>query len=282
MIVPLVVRGRTFGAISLVAAESGRTFNTRDLEMAEKLGRHAGLAIENARLFEEAQRASRMREEILAVVSHDLRNPLGAIHLAATMMLDHPEPPARRHLETIQRAADRMEHLIGDLLDMGSVQAGRLSIEKRPEDPEALLEEVFEQHESMAREKGIHLAREGHLDAPLCCDRQRILQVFGNLIGNAIKFCGTGDTITLRCARDGDSARFAIADTGPGIASGVLAHVFDPYWSAKEHAKQGTGLGLFISKGIVEAHGGRLRAESEPGKGATFYFTIPLADTVRG
>ena len=226
----------------------------------------------------EAQRAARMREEILAVVSHDLKNPLGAIHLAATLLLEKPEPHARKHLEVIYRAASRMDDLIGDLLDMASIQAGRLAVDRAPHDAEALVREVVETHEPMALEKGVRLERSPtRLGAvQVACDRRRVLQVFGNLIGNAIKFCRPGDTITIRAAPAGDVVRFAIADTGPGIGDKELPHIFEPYWSAKKHAAKGTGLGLFISRGIVEAHGGQLTVESAAGEGATFTFTLPV------
>jgi PAS domain S-box-containing protein len=278
VIAPLVARGRTLGAISFGWSESSRRYTAADIGLIEELGRRAGLAIDNARLFEEAQREARMREEILAVVSHDLRNPLGAIHLAATMLLERPEVRTRKHLETIHRSAARMDHLIGDLLDMASIQAGRLAIECKPEDPEAILREVLESHEPMTKEKGLTLVRSGELlDVEVRADRNRILQVFGNLIGNAIKFCRPGDTITIRGERRGEEVELAVADTGPAISDAERPHIFEPYWSAKKYAKQGMGLGLYISKGIVDAHGGRIRVESAPGEGTTFYFTIPLA-----
>lgn len=277
MTVPMVARDRMLGTIAFAHVESGRTFEAHDLELGAKLGRYAGLAVDNVRLLEEAQRASRMREELLAIVSHDLKNPLGVIQLAAALVLQNAAPPTRKHLETIERAVSRMDHLIGDLLDVGSIQAGRLAIEKRAEDAESLVREAVEQHEPLAKEKRIRLVRaSGVHDVSVCCDRQRILQVFGNLVGNAIKFCRDGDTIAIRCERDGADVVFSVSDTGPGIAASELAHIFDPYWSAKQHAKKGTGLGLFISKGIVEAHGGRLSAESAPGAGATFYFALPI------
>jgi PAS domain S-box-containing protein len=232
--------------------------------------------------YDEAQRAVRMREEVLAVVSHDLRNPLAAIHMAATVLLmkasgaDHP---FRKHAETIHRSASRMEHLLTDLLDMASIQAGRLALERMPEAAAPLLSEVFDLHEPIAREKGLRLIRGASADEILLlCDRDRVLQVFGNLLGNAIKLCHVGDRITIRGEVTGSQARFGIADTGPGIPEAELPHLFEPYWSAERHAKKGTGLGLYISKGIVEAHGGQLWVESEFGKGATFYFTVPLAE----
>jgi PAS domain S-box-containing protein len=230
--------------------------------------------------YEEAQHAIRMREEVLAVVSHDLRNPLGAIQMAAALLLLRlgGDARARRQVETIHRSATRMEHLLGDLLDMASIQAGRLSLERRPENADQILAEVMEAHEPGARERGLQLVRQCDIgDARLDCDRDRVLQVIGNLVGNAIKLCQAGDSIAMTCVAAGREVLFAVADTGPGIPEAELPHLFEPYWSAERHAKKGTGLGLYISKGIVEAHGGRLWAESRQGEGATFYFTLPTA-----
>ncbi len=232
--------------------------------------------------YEEAQHAIRMREEVLAVVSHDLRNPLAAIQMAAALLLLRlgGDARSRKQVETIHRSASRMEHLLADLLDMASIQAGRLSLERQPERPDNLLTELMEVHEPTAREKGLRLQRNCDLgDAFLDVDRDRVLQLLGNLVGNAIKLCQPGDSITVSCADAGREALFAVADTGPGIPETDLPHLFEPYWSAKRHAKKGTGLGLYISKGIVEAHGGRLWVESAIGQGATFYFSLP---TLRG
>jgi PAS domain S-box-containing protein len=278
VIAPLVARDRTLGVMTFVSAESGRRYTSADLALIEELGRRAGLAIDNSRLFEAAQREARMREDILAVVSHDLKSPLGAIHLASSMLLAKAEPATRRHLEVILRAAARMDHLIGDLLDMASIQAGRLSIERKVEDAGAIVREAFETHEPMAKDKGLSLVRADELgDARVHGDRDRILQVFGNLLGNALKFCNPGGTITIRGRRRDGELELAVADTGPDIADVELPHLFEPYWSAKRYAKQGTGLGLYISKGIVEAHGGRIWIEREPGAGKAFCFTLPLA-----
>ncbi len=278
VIAPLVARDRVLGVITFVSAESGRRYPPADLALIEELGRRAGLAVDNARLFEAAQREARMREDLLAIVSHDLKSPLGAINLAATALLAKADPGPRRQLEAIHRAALRMDRLIGDLLDMASIQAGRLAIERKPEDAGALVREAFEVHEPMAKEKGLTLVRADALEgARVHADRHRILQVFGNLIGNAIKFCNPGDTITVHGERRGEELELAVTDTGPEISEAELPHLFEPYWSAKRYAKQGTGLGLYISKGIVEAHGGRIWIEREPGARKTFYFTVPLA-----
>ncbi|MGE0871431.1 MAG: PAS domain S-box protein [Kofleriaceae bacterium] len=281
VLVPLIARDRTLGAIGIVSAESGRRYAQRDLELLEEVARRAAIAIDNARLYEEVQRAVRMREELLAVVSHDLKNPLGAIQLAGAMLLGRPaeDPRRRQQIEVINRSASRMDHLIGDLLDMASIQAGRLAIERRLDEPGAVLTEAVEMHRPAAREKGVTISCVCPLrELRILLDRDRILQVLGNLLGNAIKFCRSGDEITVRCQRSVHEAVFAISDSGPGIPESDLPHVFEPYWSARGHAKKGTGLGLYISKGVIEAHGGRLWVESAPGEGATFYFTLPIAE----
>jgi PAS domain S-box-containing protein len=263
------------------AAEETRRKAALELE-ARVAERTRELTAVNERLeaaYEEAQRAVRMREEVLAVVSHDLRNPLGAIQMAAALLLLRlgSDPRSRKQVETIHRSATRMEHLLADLLDMASIQAGRLALERKPEEPEQILAEVLEGHEPPAREKGIDIYRQCDLgDAMLHCDRDRVLQVLGNLIGNAIKICRPGDSVTVSCASSGGQAVFAVSDTGPGIPENEVPHLFEPYWSAERHAKKGTGLGLYISKGIVEAHGGRLWVESTHGKGACFYFSLPV------
>jgi PAS domain S-box-containing protein len=233
---------------------------------------------ERKRAEEAAQNAIRAREEILGIVSHDLKNPLGTVQLASALLAQTVQDPhERKQVDTIVRAANRMEYLIHDLLDMASIQAGRLAIECEAVEPESLVREAIEMHETVATEKRLQITTAFALHGRrVWCDRDRILQVLGNLLGNAIKFCRPGDTISVRVAAIGREARFAISDTGPGIPPGDLPHLFEPYWSAKRHAKQGTGLGLFISKGILDAHGGRCWAESPPGGGATFFFTLPL------
>ena len=279
IVVPLTARGSVQGAITLLISDSRRVYQDSDLEVAIELGRRAGIAVDNARLYREAQQAVKLREDVLAVVSHDLRNPLGAIDLSATMLLQKQhDARARKQLDIIRRSASRMEHLITDLLDMASIQAGRLVLDKTPNDAGTLVAEVVDMHASLAAEKQLALTARTSLDGVMIlCDRERIAQVFGNLLSNAIKFCRPGDRIELAGSSDGGRATFVVHDTGPGIAPDALTHIFEPYWSAKEHAKQGTGLGLYICKGIVEAHGGTIAVDSAPGAGATFTITLPRA-----
>ena len=280
IIVPLTARGRVLGAITLLMSDSQRTYQRSDVEIALELGRRAGIAVDNARLYAEAQQAVRLREDVLAIVSHDLRNPLGAIDLSASMMIQrNHDPRLRKQIDIIRRSATRMEHLITDLLDMASIQAGRLVVNKTPNDAGRLLADVVDMHASLASEKQLSLTARGDLDGvTLMCDRERIAQVFGNLVSNALKFCRPGDRIELSGRVDGSRVVFLVRDTGPGIAPDELPHIFEPYWSsAKRHAKQGTGLGLYICKGIVDAHGGTITVDSQPGSGATFTITLPLA-----
>ena len=160
---------------------------------------------------------------------------------------------------------------------MASIDGGRLSIDRRREDGGALVAEALEQHEPSARAKGVRLERGPGAAPALWCDRDRLLQVLGNLLANAVTSSGEGDVVTVAIAVEGGEACFSVADTGPGIAAEDLPRVFDPYWSSRPASKKGTGLGLYITRGIVEAHGGRLWVESRPGEGARFSFTVPLA-----
>ncbi len=239
------------------------------------------LAAENARLYEQAQRAVRTREQILAIVSHDLRNPLATILMTASALAQINVPVERREalpkaVGRIKRAADRMQRLIEDLLDFASVESETLAIKAQEQDPGRLLAETVAGFEAIALEKGLELTAEIAPDLPPAyCDRDRILQVLGNLVGNAIKAASTGARIALRVAVRGEDLLFSVADTGPGIREEDVAHIFDRYWRSPDSHYQGTGLGLAIARGIVSAHGGHIWAESKLGDGATFLFTIP-------
>ncbi|MCW8194548.1 PAS domain-containing protein [Proteobacteria bacterium 005FR1] len=223
----------------------------------------------------ELENAIGFRENLLAVVSHDLRNPLSAIdmNIALLQKTTNDEWSSSR-LAAVEHASDRMVHLIDDLVDMAGIQAGRLNVAAEPQDIGALLREAVEMQQPLARSKGIELELSAERSAKVNCDRERMLQVAGNLIGNAIKFCGTGGAITVGVGANDQHVQFAVADTGPGIASADIPHVFDLYWSAQKD-RTGAGLGLYICKGIIEAHGGRIWAESPPGAGAKFSVELP-------
>ena len=282
MVLPLSAHGRVLGAITLGSAGSGRRFGPADLLAAESLARRAALAIEHARLYADAQDAIRAREEILGLISHDLRNPLNAIQLTANLLLDRAEDRRAdnvRALEIIRRAAGQMNAMVQDLLDVSSLDAGRLALDRARHPPAALLAESRQVLEPIAAQKSVALecrAEEGL--PPLSVDAPRLLRVIANLVGNAIKFTPEGGTVTLSAAADAGGVRFTVADTGPGIPPEQLPHVFERYWQARPGDRRGSGLGLDIARGIVEAHGGRITAESEPGGGAVFRFTLPAAE----
>jgi signal transduction histidine kinase len=283
MAVPLIARGRRLGVLTFLAGESGRRFSTSDLALAEEIGRRAAIAIDNAQLYEEAQKAIRARQDVLAIVSHDLKNPLGAILMLAEHLAEGrptADPLAqKRGIHIIQRSAQRMNRLIADLLDVASIEAGHLAVETERHPVGPLLSEAVELHRAAAAQQELRL--EGILldeGLEVVCDRGRVLQVFGNLIGNAIKFTRKGGSIRVCAQPCGDETLFFVADSGVGIEPDELSHVFDRFWQRKTVARVGTGLGLAIAKGLVEAQGGRIWAESAVGEGTTFFFTIPTVD----
>ena len=223
-----------------------------------------------------------MREEILAVVSHDLRTPLTAIKMASSALTGGVSGPitperAQKHAGVIRRASDRMERLIGDLLDMAGIQAGNLSIERTRCEVAPLVSELVESLQPLAAAKRTSVVSdETELGLEVDCDRFRILQVLSNLVGNAIKFTPEGGTVRVAARARGDEVCFSVADTGLGISDEYLPHIFEPYWKGGASSK-GTGLGLYIAKGIVEGHRGKIWVESKVGGGTTFFFTLPSA-----
>ncbi|HEY6136747.1 MAG TPA: HAMP domain-containing sensor histidine kinase [Thermoanaerobaculia bacterium] len=275
MILPLVSRGQTLGLV-VVVAPAGRVSAPEDVALANELARHGSLAIDNARLYLDSQQAVRAREEVLAIVSHDLRNPLNAVMLAAQLMR---EETRSEELETIELSAQRMRRLIEDLLDVTRLEGGKqLPIEPAALEVRPLLQETYELFKTQAASSAIALRCDVDGDVPpVYADYHRVAQVLSNLVGNSIKFTPSGGRIVVRAARSDDSVLFTVSDTGPGIPHKNLQDIFNPYWQAKRTARLGAGLGLPIAKGIVEAHGGRIWAESEPGRGTTFYFTLPVA-----
>ncbi|HEX8359628.1 MAG TPA: ATP-binding protein, partial [Longimicrobium sp.] len=283
MVVPMQARGRTVGAISFGRTGGSPPYGEADMEVALELSRRAALAVDNARLYEEAQRASRAREEVLAVVSHDLRNPLNAIVLGASLLEEFSgdawSARDRQQLRAIRNASQQMEGLIQDLVEVAALESGSSALSPEPLSPRDLVSGAVELFEEMAAQHSLTLRAEVAPDLPeLQADRARVLRILSNLLGNALKFTPAGGTVTVSAAPLEGAVRFSVADTGPGIAPQHLPHLFDRYWQARRGEKQGLGLGLAISKGITDAHGGRIWAESEPGKGATFHFTLPAGN----
>ncbi|HUR81021.1 MAG TPA: HAMP domain-containing sensor histidine kinase, partial [Thermoanaerobaculia bacterium] len=279
ILLPLVSRGQSIGVAGAISA-AGRPFTSADLPLFGELARRASLAIDNARLYLESQQAVRAREEVLAIVSHDLRNPLSAVTLGSSLlkMSGSLVDDDREQVETIEASARRMSRLIEDLLDVTRLEGGKhLPIEPATVTPAELLAETEELFRAQAAVASVTMIYECDETMPAVrADHHRIMQVMSNLIGNSMKFTPKGGRISVRAKLVGDEVLFSTSDTGPGIPKENLNDIFSPYWQAKRAERLGAGLGLPIAKGIVEAHGGRIWVESEPGRGTDFYFTLPV------
>ncbi|WP_224242758.1 ATP-binding protein [Hyalangium gracile] len=221
------------------------------------------------------------REQILEMVNHDLFSLLGGIALQADLLLQNAaEDAVGRKTATaaryIQRFTAGMKRLIGDLVDVASLDAGKLRVTPVQQDATELVRESVEAFLPLARAQGLALeARTGEKKVMAKLDHDRVLQVLANLLSNAIKFTPKGGRISIRVEPAAQGVLFSVTDTGSGIPSEQLEAVFERYWQAHNGGPRGLGLGLYISKGIVDAHGGRIWVESQPGKGSTFSFTIP-------
>lgn len=235
--------------------------------------------VQLARLYDDAREAADAREEVLKIVSHDLRNPLSTIGMAAELILETEDHTAQaRGVNIIRRSSERMNRMVQDLLDVAKLETGRLGIEAEETSVGSLIDESVEMLGPLAAEKGITLSAVVASDLPVIyVDRGRILQVMSNLIGNAIKFTPDGGQITLHARQERDAVRFAVTDTGPGITPEQMQRIFGRFWQARPSDRRGLGLGLTIAKSIVEAHGGHIGADSRPGEGTEFWFTIPVA-----
>lgn len=279
--VALRARERVVGAICMFYGIGGRIHTEEDIQLAEDLASRAGLALDNARLYEEAQAAIRARDDVLAVVSHDLGNPIAAIRVGTSILRKQfartdVNSEAERQVENIRASALQMERLVLDLLDIKRIEAGFLSMNIETLAVADLLEAAGE----MWAASGSTLTFSS--EAPdeeiyVLADRERILQVFANLLGNAAKFTPAPGEISIGAELNDDAVEFRVGDTGTGIPTEHLRHIFDRFWQVRRSGRQGIGLGLAIVKGIVDAHGGSVRVQSEPGEGSTFYFTLPVA-----
>ena len=251
-----------------------------ELEAAENLRRDA-VEIDLGRQVVREQNAVRVRDDLVAVVSHDLRNPLGVIQMQAAVLLQTVGSGSEefsRRIQTsanhIQRAVGHMNTLIRDLLDLAKLEAGRFTLQCTDCQIGALVEESLLILRPLAEAKRITLTAELDGDC-VSADRDRIFQVLSNLVGNAIKFTPERGRIVVRAQTVEAQVRVTVADTGPGIPPEQLENIFDRYWQARGSDQEGSGLGLFIAKGIIEAHGGRIWAEAHAGTGATFTFLLP-------
>jgi chemotaxis family two-component system sensor kinase Cph1 len=276
---------RSFELWKEVVRGTSLPWTRTELEVAKNLRRYA-IEVDLTRQVVREQRAVQAREELVAVVSHDLKNPLGAIQMNAALILRAASPPDAEQWQRvqssaarIQRSTDRMTGLVKDLLDLAKIESGRFRIEPRVEEVQSLLEQSFEVLKPLAEQKNISLTPvfRAPPDVAVEADPERVFQVLSNLIGNAIKFTPKGGNIRVTVETGPAHVKFAVSDSGPGIPAEQLPHLFDRYWQARHRAREGAGLGLYIVRGLVEAHGGRVWAESQGDSGSTFFFTLPAA-----
>lgn len=279
LFLPLIAREQLIGVLTLFRAKA--TFDGDDLGFAENLARLAALALDNARLHDTVRASLRARDEMVGVVSHDLRNPVAAVKMLSRTLLESSDSSgaqARESIGLICQAAEQMDALIRDLLDVNRLDAGKLVVAAFPVDPSVLLADSLQTLRPLVEEKGISLDLQIENDLPkVMADRERVQQALSNLIGNAIKFSPSGSKIVVIPRKEADEVVISVVDTGKGIAAEQLPKVFDRYWQSSRTDRQGAGLGLAITKGIVEAHGGRIWIESKPGEGTTASFSLPFA-----
>jgi PAS domain S-box-containing protein len=282
VVVPMRSRNEVLGTLSFVRTALRPPFDQADRELAEELGLRAALAVESARLYRAARGATRARDDMLGVVSHDLRNPIHTVSMSAAFVQEVlPEEGmemVRGQLAIIRRAAERANRLIQDLLDISHIESGRLSLHRTPLRASALVHEALEQGQMLAAKGGVSLVR-GPIDgaASVFADRDRVVQALGNLIGNALKFTPAGGRVVVSVEAAPETVCISVADTGSGIAPEQVPRLFDRYWQANRADRRGVGLGLSIVKGIADAHGGDVRVKTAPGEGTVFTLVLPAA-----
>jgi signal transduction histidine kinase len=281
--VPLEMRGELLGVLTLARDASAAGLSAMEVELVAELGRRVSIAIDNAQLYRRAQHAIELRDDVLAIVSHDLRNPLGAITMGAQRLLESAAIDdlsiVRAGLERILRSASHMRSLADELLEVASIHIGQVTLTRNVTDVAALIEDTLSMLEASATKKQLTVEKLLS-DQPLLasCDREKIMRVVANLLSNAIKFTPAKGRISVLAELTGSEIQVHVRDTGPGIANAEQANLFERYWKGASTGRGSMGLGLYIARGIVHAHGGRLSVSSVLGAGSTFCFSIPVSD----
>lgn len=279
IVVPLVSGGRLLGAYLLGAR--ARRYGSYELELALALAQRVAVAVDNARLYEAVQRASNARAEVLAIVAHDLRSPLNAIVLQTRILpsIIKDNSTINRAIDRIHRSAQRMDRLIHDLLDVVRLESGEpLGIELANVSPILIAEHAVDALRPQAEAAHIKLELDLEASASLPdirADPHRLAQVLDNLVGNAIKFSHEGVRVVVSVRRHGDDVLFSVVDFGPGLRPDQIDRLFDRFWQADRHDRRGSGLGLTLTKAIIEAHHGKIWVDSRVGSGTTVFFTVP-------
>jgi PAS domain S-box-containing protein len=282
MVVPLTTRSQLSGVMQLLITHSERRFDDSYVVLASELAARITHALDNAQLYQKSRQAVAVRDEVVAIVSHDLRNPLSVVKMCASTLSVEPLPDASTITDlarTMHQSADWMHTIIQDLLDVAHLESGRFSLHNELAPLGDVIRHAVELHSPLATEKKVRLTSDVSSAPSVTMDRGRIGQVLANLIGNALKFTEAGGSVTISThAGDDQRVIVSVSDTGRGIRADDLPRLFDRFWQASRgDLKRGTGLGLAIAKGIVEAHEGKIWVESIEGKGATFSFSLPVS-----
>ena len=275
---PLSARGRELGTLALGFRERAPV-DDEQAALAVDIAQRLAAAVDNALLHEANQRALRAREEMLAVVSHDLRNPLSAVALVLQTTLDAAEAgdvPSPQLVRRGLRGLERMQRLLDDLLDLARIDSGTFVVNRARLDVATLLRDAVELHGPLAADKGLRLVLDAPRNLVVDGDRDRLMQVVSNLLGNALKFTPAGGHITVMGAPREGAVEVSVTDSGPGVPAEARTRIFDRFYQARRR-QGGVGLGLAIAKGIVDAHGGRIAVDSATPSGARFWFHVPAS-----
>lgn len=283
--VPIAVHERPIGAITFVSSAAVNPYGPAEVELAEEIGRRAGIALDNAMLYRRAQQAIRAREEVLSVVSHELRNPVNAAVLTLEMVLEGANgdllPAQETRLRTVHRLTEQMVRQLDDLMDVKLLEAGQLPIRPQEVDAAGLVAHALAAVAAQAEMAGVEISADIPDSLPaLRVDRLRTMQVFGNLLTNALRHVPRGGRVCVQALRLGGEVQFSVVDSGPGITDETLITMLrDPRPASRGSASGGSlGMGLAIASGIVRAHGGEFWAESGHISGCTFCFTLPIGE----
>jgi signal transduction histidine kinase/CHASE3 domain sensor protein len=284
LIVPMIARGRTLGALTMVSGEKGRHYGDADLALATELATRAALAIDNAQLYRGALAASEAKSAFLATMSHELRTPLNAIIGYQSLLkegIDGPlNEPQLNQLKRIRASADHLLALIDEVLTFSRVEAGKEVVREEEIFLRSIVEDALTMITPLAGVKGLAVRAEGD-DVRLYTDGGKVRQILLNLLTNAIKFTDSGEVV-IRSHSEAERVMVSVIDTGIGIAPENLERIFDPFWQVEQRSTRkvgGTGLGLSVSRTLARLVGGDIRAESELGKGSTFILTLPIRRT---
>ncbi len=287
ILAPLSARGRTLGVLTVVSSSAGRHYDGADLQFVEEVARRAAIAIDNARLYEEAQRANRAKDEFLALLSHELRTPLNAIMGWTQVLLNLPDiaagnPLLQRGLETVKRNARLQAELVDGLLDVARASTGGLPLSRELVDAGEAAAAAIEAIGPVAAERGILIALHQPAGCRLVADANRLQQILNNLLVNAIKFTNRGGRVDVRVRRTSGGCEIEVSDTGSGITADFLPHVFERFRQADSSTTRshgGLGLGLWLVHELVRAHGGSVTASSDgPGLGSSFRVVLPVGE----